>query len=375
MKNRRSFRKTKKKAIIIVSSFLAFFVILTLGFYAVFQYYYQLMNIETISDRPEYVVETFIDEQGNISVAETIEPEEEDDPEADNSQEEHIQAVEDTIQVNLEQNQEAATISDDNVINILLIGIDSRRDNDSGRSDSMILFSINNKSKKITITSIMRDIYVSIPGVKNNRINTAYAYGRASLLLKTIKQNFNIAIDKYASVNFYSYMDIVDAVGSLDLEITADEIYVMNEHIIEMNQLKGLDVKTDIIPVSESGLYSLNGKQALAYARLRRVGNADFARTERQRKILLQTFEKIKTLGITDMTGLLDTLLPKVTTNLTSSDCLLLLTGAVKYLNYNVETLRIPIDNSYTGLRIDGMSVLGIDFEANINALKEKIYN
>lgn len=333
------------------------------------------MNIETISDRPEYVVETFIDEQGNISVAETIEPEEEDDPEADNSQEEHIQAVEDTIQVNLEQNQEAATISDDNVINILLIGIDSRRDNDSGRSDSMILFSINNKSKKITITSIMRDIYVSIPGVKNNRINTAYAYGRASLLLKTIKQNFNIAIDKYASVNFYSYMDIVDAVGSLDLEITADEIYVMNEHIIEMNQLKGLDVKTDIIPVSESGLYSLNGKQALAYARLRRVGNADFARTERQRKILLQTFEKIKTLGITDMTGLLDTLLPKVTTNLTSSDCLLLLTGAVKYLNYNVETLRIPIDNSYTGLRIDGMSVLGIDFEANINALKEKIYN
>jgi len=203
------------------------------------------MNIETISEKPEYVVDTGMDEQGNITVAETIEPEEEDDdPEADNSPEEHIQAVEDTIQVNLEQNQEEATISDDDVINILLIGIDSRSDNDSGRSDSMILFSINNKSKKITITSIMRDIYVSIPGVHNNRINTAYAYGRASLLLKTIKQNFNIAIDKYVSVNFYSYMDIVDAIGGLELEISADEINVMNDYINEIKDSNGLDCDT-----------------------------------------------------------------------------------------------------------------------------------
>ena len=135
------------------------------------------------------------------------------------------------------------------------------------------------------MTSFLRDIYLSIPGYESNRLNAAYAYGGTKLLTETIKANFGITVDRCLVVNFYVVMDLVDAVGGIDLDVTADEISVMNGYIRHHNQLLGNPENTDILSSDDAGTIHADGNQALAYARVRYVGTA-FARTGRQRTVI-----------------------------------------------------------------------------------------
>ncbi|MCI9336806.1 MAG: hypothetical protein HFH93_04550 [Lachnospiraceae bacterium] len=271
----------------------------------------------------------------------------------------------------------AEPMKQDGVINILLIGNDSRENGEDGRSDAMILLSISSRTKKIYMTSLLRDIYVDIPGYEGNRLNAAYAFGGARLLMDTIEQNFDIPVNRYILVNFEAFANLVDAVGGIDLELSKGEIEYVNGYLWEYNMLTGRPDGTDNMDasVAENGPVEvhLNGPQALAYSRNRYIGT-DFGRTERQRKILTAVIGKLPGAVLTNAGGLVDSLMPNLTTNLTQSECFRLSLMAGKLLTYDIVSDNIPQPDTYTDVTIRGMAVLQVNFEANIKYLKEKIY-
>lgn len=256
--------------------------------------------------------------------------------------------------------------------NILLIGNDSRKNSDDGRSDAMILVTVNGNTNKIYMTSIMRDIYVDIPGHQSNRINAAYAYGGPELLMETIKENFGITVNRYAQVNFQAFVDVVDAVGGVTLDVTNAEVKYINDFLVEYNQLEGKPVGTDYLDTSLSGNIHLNGAQALSFCRNRSIGN-DFARTERQRKVLNAIFEEAPSALLSNTEELADGLLKHVTTNLKKSEIFGLMMQAPTLLGYEVVQSRIPLDDTYKSASIRGMSVLQIDFEKNKEYIETEI--
>ncbi len=283
---------------------------------------------------------------------------------------EEIAALEERLQEQTSGMEEL--VFDEDVFNILLIGYDSRDKNSRGRSDTNILVSVNRDTREITMTSIMRDSYVAIPGHGNNRINAAYAYGGSSLLVETVEKNLQVSVDHYAAVNFYSFMDIIDMIDGVDIEVSDAEAEVMNRYIRELNRLEGCGEETDRLDAG--GMLHLNGKQALAYTRVRYVGNADFERTQRQRTVLEKTFEKAKEMNLLELSRLLERLLPEISTDMSEREILFFLLQGTSFFQYDLKSLRVPADGTYEALRINGMEVLGIDLEKNRALLKEEVY-
>ena len=271
-------------------------------------------------------------------------------------------------------NLASAGIKDNGVVNVLLIGSDSRDETDEGRSDAMILLSISNNTKTIQMTSFLRDMYVEIPGHEGNRLNAAYAFGGPELLMETITQNFDIKIDRYMVVNFKAFANLVDAVGGVKLELSNDEVKWVNAYLNEYNLLQGLPIDNDYLDETLSGEIQLDGPQALAYSRNRYIGT-DFGRTERQRKVLNQVIKKIPGAMVTNPTGIIDGLFPNLTTNVTRGEFIYLSSVAWKLAAYDIEQNMIPLQGTYSDANIRDMAVLQVDFEANKKYLKEKIYN
>ncbi len=261
----------------------------------------------------------------------------------------------------------------DGVTNILLIGNDSRTNGEDGRSDAMILVSISSKTGKILMTSVLRDIYVEIPGYGSNRLNAAYSWGGPELLMKTIEQNFDIPVSRYVLVNFEAFANVVDAVGGIDLELTPDEVIWLNAYLNEYNELRGKEFGYDYIYQLEGGMLHLNGAQALAYSRNRYIG-MDFGRTERQRKVMEEIIKKLPGTVIRDFGGFVEALCPNLTTNLTFTECYTLLLRAPFALRYERVSGSLPLENTWWNENIDSMAVLGVDFEANKAYLKENLY-
>lgn len=264
-------------------------------------------------------------------------------------------------------------MKEEGVINVLLIGNDSRLAGDDGRSDAMILVSISDKTKTITMTSLLRDMYVEIPGHDGNRLNAAYSYGGPELLMQTIEENFDIPVHRYALVNFQAFANLVDAVGGIDLELTNDEVQYVNGYLMEYNQLEGRDLATDFLDPSLSGMIHLNGPQALAFTRNRYIGT-DFGRTERQRKVLSAVIAKLPGSVLTNGGELADGLFPNLTTNLKQGECFSLSLNAWKFLSYDMVQQCVPIEGSYSNATIRDMAVLEVDFEANKKFLKSTLY-
>ena len=264
-------------------------------------------------------------------------------------------------------------MKEDGVTNILLIGNDSRSQGEDGRSDAMILLSISNKTKKIHMTSLLRDMYVEIPGKDGNRLNAAYAYGGPTLLLETIEQNLGITVNRYVLVNFQAFANLVDAVGGVDLELSNEEVKWVNAYLNEYNLLEGRDITTDYLDESLSGMIHLNGPQALAYCRNRYIGT-DFERTNRQRKVIAGIVSKLPVALATNSGELADGLFPQLTTNLTQAECYSLSLQASKFLTYEMIQSSIPIEGSYKNATIRSMSVLEVDYEMNKQYIRENIY-
>lgn len=243
---------------------------------------------------------------------------------------------------------------DKEIINILLIGQDRRPGQGRQRSDSMIIATLNKKTKTIKLTSLMRDMYVQIPGYSDNRINAAYAFGGMELLNQTIYKNFGLTIDANIEVDFTGFTTIIDRIGGVDITVTQAEIDYLN--------LSG---------ATAGQKYHMDGDTALRYSRIRYLAGGDFKRTERQRTILLAAFNKAKAMGLTEVLGLINELFPLLTTDLTALELIDYATFIFGADIGNLQTYRIPVDGSYTQNKIRGMAVLVPNLRKNRVALKE----
>lgn len=358
-------QKKVKKIGIIVTIVIVAILALGLGGYAAFKSYIGKINIVTNNvDSASNLV------SNNVTSIEEDLDEIAEDPTLEDTSQDEINALEEQIRQNMENNSTPIK-SDKDVLNILLIGSDTRTSGKSGRSDAMIVVSINKKEKKIIATSILRDIYLTIPGITNNRINVAYAYGGADLLLDTIENNFKIEIDRYVSIDFYAFMKVVDIVGGITVDVTEKDIPIMNDYIKNLNRLTGKAEDNDLITIA--GTMELDGIQTLAYVR-NRYNGMDFARTSKQREVLEKLFDKVKQSNLIEINKILKAVLPEVTTNLSEGEIFSLILNLPAYRKYKLEQWSVPAEGTYSFLKIRGMDVIGIDFEENILQLQEKIY-
>lgn len=263
--------------------------------------------------------------------------------------------------------------ADSNVINVLLIGEEKMKDTVRGRSDSMMIATINQTQKSLKLTSLLRDCYVSIPEHGQGKLNSAYNIGGGPLLLQTIEQNFQIHLDGYARVDFEGFETIIDMLGGVDIEITEGEANYLNrpdkDYITEESN------KT-LVP----GVNKMNGDQALGYARIRYVKGIggesdDFGRTNRQRIVLNAIFEEYKSSNLVELVAMTNELFPYIYTNLSKTDILSYVAAAVGTGMTGLETLRLPLDNEYYPQRMGKSGeVLMVNFEKNCAAFNEFIY-
>lgn len=254
--------------------------------------------------------------------------------------------------------QNAEVITGENVINILLVGVDA----DGTRSDTMILCTINEKNSTITLSSFLRDTYVDIPGYFPHRLNTAYSLGQFEVLQDTLEQNYGIRIDGNVGINFDSFMELIDVVGGVDIELSEDEAWYLEELY---------DTDVDV------GINTLDGYQALGFARIREATlGGDFGRTGRQRRVLTSLLNKAKSLSLMELNELLDTALPMITTDMSNSQIVDYALEVFPLLSgCKVVSQQIPAEGTYYmgwTEQDGGMSILVVeDFEANTELLKK----
>ena len=271
------------------------------------------------------------------------------------------------------RNRRSDALSRSYVTNVLLIGTDGRTSDERGRSDTMMLASLNSKTDKVSLISFMRDCYVEIPDYGWDKLNASYSYGGPELLMDTIEHNFGIAIDDYVSVNFVSFANIVDAVGGIDVEISDAEAQEINTILqAEVNEIMGDGVLDDLL--KNGGDLHLNGKQALSYARIRYIGNADFERTERQRRVMELVMNKLKSVDPTLLPKLSSSVLPGVSTNMSTGELYALSLRAPFLLGYDRQQLQIPAEGTYYGDNTSSGDALIVDFNSNYNVIYETAF-
>jgi len=253
------------------------------------------------------------------------------------------------------------------IVNIALFGIDSRDDNGNGRSDAMIIASVDCKHNKVKITSVMRDSQLKIDGVGARKANSAYAIGGAELAVKMLNQNFDLNITDYVTVNFYQLADVIDALGGIEVDVSDAVRKNANKYIKEVADAKGLKAHT----IKKAGLQTLDGPQAVGYARVRYVGNADFERTERQREVLEKIFDKLIATSPLRYPEILGDILPMVETSLTSKEILSLGTSLLIGGKPEFEQARFPIDGQY---KSNGSNLI-YDLDAAAEKLHSFIYD
>lgn len=276
--------------------------------------------------------------------------------------------IDDTVdltKLNLNQNLP------EDVVNILLIGVDGRSsDLDKGtqHGDVQIIVSINKKEGTLKLTSVLRDLYVTIPGYKSkNRINVAYARGGGQLAMRTMNELLDLNIQHYVVINFYGLASIIDSLGGIDIELTKGEATAINTYISKNLKKGGYDNQEKDYkrqPLEKkSGVQHLDGIQAVMYARLRSIDN-DFKRSERQRHLLELLLSKVLDGGmdLDKLLTLLDTCLPYAQTNMSAMDMINLANGVLKgdiltRLKQGeslLEQNRIPLDDTWKYYTTEG---------------------
>ena len=272
-------------------------------------------------------------------------------------------------------NNEENLLYSSDVKNILVIGTDARDTTTRGLSDSMILLSVNKKNHKLQMTSFMRDMYTEIDGYDSEKLNAAYSYGGAELLRDTIEDNFKIRIDGCMTVNFFSVAYIVDAVGGVEITVSDSEAQAVNEILYsEVNGIMGDAPDSDFL--NGGGTKKLSGKQALSYSRIRYVGDADFERTQRQRTVITQLLANLKHVNPISLHSNMKKALPYIETDMNTGELYFLaLRLPSLIIGYDIEQMRIPADDTWWFSETwNGQSIIEVDFAANTEILKEKIY-
>ena len=269
----------------------------------------------------------------------------------------------------MSESLEASIAKVNELRHILLLGIDARPGQTTGRTDTMIILTVDTDNQKIKLMSLMRDIIVAIPGHENNRLNAAYVFGGADLLLQTIENNFGIQIDHYVGVNFSMLADLIDQIGGLTLTVES-EYYMdrINAVIKEDNKVLGIDENDGLL--TEPGEQLMTGKQAQAYARYRYgTSDGDFGRTARQREVITKIFYKLVDMSMVELSALAMANIDNVVTNLTLQDIMLLAPAMLSLKDAEIEELRIPVDNGYKFQTVRGMSVIVPDRTKTMEAI------
>ena len=248
------------------------------------------------------------------------------------------------------------------VINIALYGVDSTTGDFTGRSDAIMICSVNGETGKIKLISIARDTYVSVPGHYDTKINHAYAYGGPELAVQTLNENFEMDITDYVTVNFDSLADIIDEMGGVTIDVTDAERFQINAYLRRGE------------PLSEIGMVNLNGPQAVSYSRIRKI-DSDNMRASRQREVLAALFDKALDINPLSYPSYVRKFSPMMETSLSNDEMLKIATAVIKGKSISLEQAAFPNDHIFAeGQTINGAWYYVYDLDQATDMLHQYIY-
>ena len=253
--------------------------------------------------------------------------------------------------------------------NIALFAIDSRSNEDYGegnRSDGIIIASINNDTKEVKLASVYRDTYVQIEGHGLDKITHAYSYGEAPLAISTLNTNLDLNIKEFVTVNFDAVAEAINELGGVTITVDSQEVNYINQYIKETSRVTGITTNQ----LSAPGTLTLDGVQAVAYARIRYTEGGDYKRAERMRTVVEATFNKLKTKSLTEINSFVDNILPKIYTNISTNDMIAMIPDLTKYsvsdsIGWPYETRGITM-NAWYGIPVT--------LESNVTRLHQELF-
>lgn len=254
--------------------------------------------------------------------------------------------------------------------NIALLGIDARSDTfgTGNRSDCIMILSLNEKTKDVKIASVYRDTYLNIDGHGLDKVTHAYSYGGPKLALNTLNKNLDLNITEFVAINFDTVRVVVDSIGGVEIPIDSQEVKYINGYINSLNKQFG----TSSANITTPGTYKLDGVQALAYSRIRYTDGGDYKRTERMRDVFMAVFKKAKTMNISELNNLANTILPHVSTNISENEIMGMIPKAISFnikdsFGWPYETEGKMITKVWYGVPIN--------LPKNVSKLHESLFN
>lgn len=254
--------------------------------------------------------------------------------------------------------------------NIALLGVDARSDtfNRGNRSDCIMILSLNEKTNEVKIVSVYRDTYLDIDGHGLDKVTHAYSYGGPKLALSTLNKNLDLNITEFVAINFDTVRVVVDSIGGVEMPIDSQEVKYINGYINNLNKQFG----TSSANITTPGTYKLDGVQALAYSRIRYTDGGDYKRTERMRDVFMAVFKKAKTLNISELNNLANTILPHVSTNISENEIMGMIPKAISFnikdsFGWPYETEGKMITKVWYGVPIN--------LQKNVSKLHESLFN
>ena len=253
--------------------------------------------------------------------------------------------------------------------NIALFGIDSREVEDYGRgnrSDCIIIASINEKTKEVKLMSVYRDTYVQIEGHGLDKITHAYSYGEAPLAISTLNTNLDLNIKEFVTVNFDAVAEAINQLGGVTINVTQDELQYINSYVKGTSNNTGIQSEQ----VTKAGTQTLNGVQAVAYARIRYTSGGDYKRAERMRTVVEAMFNKLKTKSLGEINSFADNILPKIYTNISANEIIAMIPDL---LNYKItESIGWPYETK--GITLDRWYGIPVTLESNVTKMHQELF-
>ncbi len=253
--------------------------------------------------------------------------------------------------------------------NIALFAIDSRSNEDYGRgnrSDGIIIASINNDTKEVRLASVYRDTYVQIEGHGLDKITHAYSYGEAPLAISTLNTNLDLNIKEFVTVNFDAVAEAINELGGVTITVDSQEVNYINQYIKETSSVTGITTNQ----LSAPGTLTLDGVQAVAYARIRYTEGGDYKRAERMRTVVEATFNKLKTKSLTEINSFVDNILPKIYTNISTNDMIAMIPDLTKYKVS--DSIGWPYE--IRGITMSAWYGIPVTLESNVTRLHQELF-
>lgn len=274
------------------------------------------------------------------------------------------------VEVNEDISAESQAIMED-YTTIALFGLDNRSNGDlaSGRSDVIMLASINNKTHAVDLVSVYRDTYLDVGGSTFRKCNEGYAKGGPTQAVTMLNKNLDLNISDYVTVDFNAIIECVDLLGGVELTVTDDEASLMKGYMDELNKLTGHS--SEYLP--SGGTYTVDGVQACAYARIRYGGGDDYRRTERQRTVIAAMVNKAKKSNILTLNKVINAMFSDIQTSFTNTE---LLSLAASLFSYDIgESTGFPFEKNTIKLDGPGDVVVPCDLSTNVTELHQLLYN